>query len=58
MDITKFFPGKKRDLSDQSKEQSQVDPKKVREESQGSCSAVDGINVLGITWLALQEYLV
>ena len=45
MDITKFFPGKKRDLSDQSKEQSQDDPKKVREESQGSCSVVDGINV-------------
>ena len=44
MDITKFFPGKKRDLSDQSKEQSQNDPKKVRGESQGSCS-VDDSNV-------------
>ena len=44
MDITKCFPGKKRDLSDQSKEQSQNDSKKVREESQGSCS-VDDSNV-------------
>ena len=44
MDITKFFPGKKKDLSDQSKEQSQNDPINVRDESQGSCS-VDDSNV-------------
>lgn len=36
-----FFPGKKRDLSDRSKEQSQKDPTKVREESQGSSSIED-----------------
>ena len=41
MDIANFFPGKKRDLSDQSKEQSQDGPKNVREESQGSCSFND-----------------
>ena len=44
MDITKFFPGKKKDLSDQSKEQSQNDPMNVTDESQDSCS-VDDSNV-------------
>ena len=41
MDITKFFHGKERELSDRSKEQSQKDPTKVREESQGSSSIED-----------------
>ena len=42
MDITKFSPGKKGDLTDQSKEKGQEDPKRVREENQGSCSVDDG----------------
>lgn len=32
--VMNFFPGKKRDLSDQSKEQSQDDPKKSEERRQ------------------------
>lgn len=41
MDMTKFFHGMKQHLSDQSKEQTQDDPKIVRGESQRK-SFVDG----------------
>ena len=41
-DITKFFNGKKKELSDESKEQTQDDPKNLREEIQGSCPVDDG----------------
>ena len=39
--MAKFFSENKRDLSDQSKEQTQDHPKKVREKSEGSCSVND-----------------